>query len=132
MIILRKSGKDSIHLEFDRAGATELEAAFGEVPRAVSALVDRALFGGRQARRGGFAEVSFQVSSDLGDACVLSLRPDKILLQIDADSAAYVRHRLQACVPHGFFPAEIGEVSLGAREDVVNLYGEYKEPLDTT
>lgn len=133
MILLKKSGKRSIHIEFDRAGALELEAAFSEPPREVSALVDRALLGGRQTNRGEFIEIPLQVSpSTLDEVDTISFRPDKVSLQIDADSAAYVRHRLQSCAPNGFFPAEIGEVSMNTEEDIVSLYGEYKEPLSLT
>ncbi|AUX27693.1 uncharacterized protein SOCEGT47_082910 [Sorangium cellulosum] len=130
MILLRKSGKRSIRFEFDRVGALDLEAAFGEVPRPVLALVDRTLFGGRQARRGGFVEIPFHVLSDFDDSgMILFFSADKVLLRLDTDSVDYVRHRLRKCDPGGFFPAEIGEVSLGESEDVVSLYGEYREPL---
>ncbi|XXY51445.1 hypothetical protein WME91_09905 [Sorangium sp. So ce269] len=131
MILLKKSGKKSIRFEFDRTGALDLEAAFGEDRRVVSILVERALLGGRQARRGGFAEIPFQVSPEDEGAGTIVLQPDKVLLRIDDDSAAYVQHRLHACIPDGFFPAEIGEISLGTGGDTVSLYGDYKEPLTT-
>ena len=130
MILLRKSGKKSIRFEFDRTGALDLEAAFGEDRRTVGIFVERALLGGRQARRGGFHEIPLRVSSEDEEEDTIIIQPDRIVLQIDNDSAAYVRHRLKTCAASGFFPAEIGEVSLGTEGDVVSLYGDYKDPLN--
>lgn len=127
MVVIQRVGRGAVRIELDRAGAQDLTSCFGAPRRQVEVFLDRRLFGGRAAHSEGYAKIPFQVLESV-DRDVISILPDSITLELDADSIEYIYDRLIASVSNGFHPAEMCEVT-SASDGFVTIYGELREDL---